>query len=179
MRQKTPTITIAPFAPSAANPAALSGAWQLAGWQDFDEAVMPALAVLGFADAGGFGIVRESGGAECYRIAPDKLWLRADNAEVLSPALALAKAESRLTMLDISHARMAISITGDGAQSLMTRVATIDIAALTSGTFAQTAIQNIPALIRRNAGKSFTILTPNTWHQTIHDYLTTNTPART
>lgn len=168
------TISIAPFVPSAADPSALSGAWQLAGWQDFDDAVMPALSALGFADGGDYGIVRQSNKAECYRIAPDKLWLLADNGAVLSPALAIAKAESRLTMLDISHSRMAININGKGAESLMTRVATIDFARMAVNAFAQTAITGIPALIRRTTNNTFTLFPPTTYHQTIHTYLQTN-----
>ena len=175
MITKTPIIEVAPFVPSVAEPSALSGAWQIGGWRDFAEAIMPALTVLGFADGGDDdGIVRQSGGAECYHIAPDKLWLRADNAEVLSPALTIIQSDDRLTMTDISHARMAISITGEGAESLMTRIAAVDIARLQTDGFVQTAITGISVIIRRTAKQSFVIYTPSTWQQSIRDYLQTN-----
>jgi len=47
---------------------------QLAGWDDFETATEPALAVLGFEGPGDYRMARTEGMATCYRIAPDKLW---------------------------------------------------------------------------------------------------------
>ena len=169
-----PDLTIAPFAPSVNMPSGLSGVWQLAGWHDFDEAIMPVLAVLGFAGGGSYDKVQESNGAQCYRIAPDKLWLRAENAALLSPALALATKDNRLTALDISHSRMAITLSGNGAESLMTKIAAANFAAFQTNTFTQTTIQGIGVLIHRTTSQSFTIYAPRTWHESIRDFLIIN-----
>lgn len=172
---KTPIVEVAPFAPSVIDASALSGAWQIGGWRDFDEAITLALASLGFAAAAADdGIVRQSNGAEYYRIAPDKLWLRTDNAEALSPALAIIKADDRLTMTDISHSRMAISISGEGAESLMTRIIATDVASMQTNDFVQTSITGISTLIRRTNKHAFTIYAPATWHGSIHDYVLAN-----
>ena len=149
---------------------------QLAGWRDFETAARAALSPLGFADTGIPGIVAESNGAECYRIAPDKLWLRANDSAILKPALSIAAANANIAALDITHSRQTIIITGATAAELMSRLAPPDFTpqAFPANTFAQTAIQGVSVLIRRQTPQSFQIFTPRSWSQSIREFIEVN-----
>ena len=165
-----PELTTQNFAPP--NGAVI----QLAGWRDFETAARAALSPLGFADTGIPGIVAESNGAECYRIAPDKLWLRAPDSAILNPALSIAAANADLAALDITHSRQTITITGAAAAELMSRVAppNFNPQAFPANAFAQTAIQGVSVLIRRQTPHSFQIFTPRSCSPSIREFITIN-----
>ena len=149
---------------------------QLAGWRDFETAARAALSPLGFADTGIPGIVAESNGAECYRIAPDKLWLRAPDSGILKPAITAAENTPHLTVLDITHSRQTLTLTGATAAATMSRVSSLNFTeqAFPPNAFAQTAIQGISVLIRRKDSQTFNIFTPRSWHQSIREFITVN-----
>ena len=165
-----PELTTQNFAPP--NGAVI----QLAGWRDFETAARAALSPLGFADTGIPGIVAESNGAECYRIAPDKLWLRAPDSAILNPALSIAAANADLAALDITHSRQTLTLTGADAAETMSRAASLDFSpqAFPPDTFAQTSIHGIGVLIRRKDSQTFNIFTPRSWSQSIREFITIN-----
>lgn len=145
---------------------------QIAGWEDFAEAAAPALSALGFDGLGDYRSVRASGSAECMRIAPDKLLLSVTDALVLSSALAELDS-SRVTTLDLSHARWLVRINGPVAEDLLARLAPLDfsLSNFQVGTFAQTGIHHVGVLIRRISIVIFEILIPVTWAATIWELI--------
>ena len=158
---------------------ALGTLWQVAGWQDFETAVEPILAALGFAGLGDHRSVRTSAGTECYRIAPDRLLLRCSDAGVLSAALDKAL-PGRIAALDLSHARIVIRVSGEATVDLMARLAPLDFAdaAFPIDSFAQTGIHGVPVLIRRGSDDAFDLLVPVTWAVSVWDWACLNAKTR-
>lgn len=162
-------------APLILSEQALGTLWQVAGWQDFETAVEPILAALGFAGLGDHRSVRTSAGIECYRIAPDRLLLRCPDASVLSAALDKAL-PGRIAALDLSHARIVIRVSGAATVDLMARLAPLDFAdaACPIDSFAQTGIHGVPVLIRRGSEEAFDLVVPVTWAVSIWEFVCEN-----
>lgn len=142
----------------------LGAHWQVAGWRDFDTSVVPVLSALGFTGLGDYRTVRTVSDVDCYRIAPDRLWLMADDPGTLRDMMTNASA-ARLALLDLSHTRCVIGVSGAASEELLARVASLDfsMAAFPVGAFAQTGMHQISVLIRRRSADSFDILVPVTW----------------
>jgi len=149
--------------------------WQIAGWGDFEEAAKPILSAFGFDGLGNFRDVRVSSGVTCYRIAPDRLWLMAEDHDSLGNALARAPSD-RLAVLDLSHARCAIGISGAASTDLLARVALLDFseASFPDGGFAQTGIHGVSVLIHRQSSDGFDIYVPVTWAVSVWEWLCVN-----
>lgn len=154
---------------------ALGALWQIAGWRDFTAAAEPVLAALGFTGLGDHGLARASAGTECYRIAPDRIWLRCPDAEILLAALGAAPS-GRLAPLDLSHARTVIRASGAAVVELMARLAPLDFApaAFPVGGFAQTGIHGVPVLIHRRFEATFDLLIPVTWAGSLWEWMCEN-----
>lgn len=149
--------------------------WQVAGWRDFADAAEPVLAALGWSGLGDHRTVRVSAGAECYRVAPDRLWLRGTEPTVIEAALALGPT-GRLAKLDLSHSRCVIRLSGTKSEDLLARVSSLDFALRTFPIdgFAQTGIHQVAVLIRRLSQECFDIFVPVTWAVSLWDWLCTN-----
>jgi len=162
-------------APLILSEQALGTLWQVAGWQDFETAVEPLLAALGFAGLGDYRSVRTSAGTECYRIAPDRILLRCPDADVLLAALDKAP-PGRLAALDLSHARIVIRVSGEATVDLMARLARLDFAgpAFPIDSFAQTGIHGVPVLIRRLSEEAFDLVVPVTWAVSVWEWVCEN-----
>lgn len=134
---------------------------QLAGWSNFDAAVAPVLADLGFDAAGQYGTSVAQNGRRLFRIAPDRILITSDSPLPL-PQVPQA---DELAILDLSHSRTCICVEGREAENVMARLAAIDFRASSFplGGFVQTGIHHIGVLICRSAAQRFDILTPVSW----------------
>lgn len=166
-------------APLILSEQALGTLWQVAGWRDFETAVEPLLAALGFAGLGDYRSVRTSASTECYCIAPDRILLRCPDSGVLLAALDRAP-PGRLAALDLSHARIVIRASGEAAVDLMARLAPLDFAdaAFPIDSFAQTGIHGVPVLIRRWAEEAFDLFVPVTWAVSVWEWVCLNAKTR-
>lgn len=154
---------------------ALGSLWQIAGWRDFEAAIEPVLSALGLEGLGDYGFVQTSATVEGYRIAPDRIWLCGPNASALEAAFDAARSD-RLALLDLSHARVVIRVSGAAVADLMARVAPLDFspAAFPADCFAQTGIHGVPVLIRRLSDEAFDLLVPVTWAVSVWEWLCLN-----
>lgn len=144
------------------------GLWQLAGWDDFDVAAMPALAALGLENPGIFGTLQHGKKAKGFLIAPDRLWVETTND------LSHFFSES-LTVLDLTHSRTIITIHGSHARDVLAQIAAIDFSAVAfpEGSFRQTGIHGVGVLILCCGEDEFEIYVPVTWARTTWEYLAT------
>lgn len=152
---------------------------QLAGWEDFDRKADDALRAEGLSLPGGYRSSARRGRTIVWRIAPDRALIRSDTTLGLQSVIDLA-------VLDLSDARVCLTLEGPGASGLFSRVTAIDFAdaAFPVGHFAQTAIHHVSVLIDRYGRDEFTVLIPTTFATSLTsflaDHLTTeeaNTPA--
>ena len=163
--------------------------WQIAGWNDFADATTPVLNALGFSDLGDYRHVQTSTAKVlCYRIAPDKIWLRdtaamADIADIANIAGATNANRAiqlgdtqRLAVLSLSHSRCVISVCGAACEDVMARVAALDFseAAFPERNFAQTSVHQVSVLIHRAQQDRFDILTPVSWAASVWEWLFIN-----
>ena len=153
----------------------LGSLWQVAGWGDFAEAAEPVLAELGFERFGDYRTARMSGEVRCYRVSPDRIWLRDVEVAVLEAALELGPS-GRLARLDLSHSRIAIQLCGGAAPDLLAKVASLDFSSskFPVDGFAQTGIHEVAVLVHRISEDRFELLVPATWSVSIWDWLCVN-----
>lgn len=145
--------------------------WQVAGWGDFNDQlgqILPHLPLEGFGDflTAGRG---QSGECMAWRIAPDKV--------LLENAGSLTRFQSDDVMVpDLSHARVAMTLSGARARDVLTQVIAIDTApdAFTEGRFVQTGIHQVGVLIQCVGADAFDIYVPVTWAASVWEVLAIN-----
>lgn len=148
---------------------AINGLWQIAGWDDFEAAAGPLLTSLHLPGLGSYRRGQTSGSVTSFRIAPDKVFL-----EGTGDLAGYATAE--LMVLDLGHARTAITLQGPSARDLLSQVIAIDTSAnaFTAGDFVQTGLHHVGVLIHCSGDASFDILVPCTWAETVWEVLFEN-----
>jgi heterotetrameric sarcosine oxidase gamma subunit len=150
---------------SASPPGALV---QLAGWGNFSEVVRPTLRALGFSGLGDYKTARTAGAFVSYRLAPDRILLRSDDATGIAEMISTLP-ETEVAVLDLSHARWVLRFETTTAAELLARLAPLDfdLSAFPVGSFAQTGINHIGVLIHRLRAERFDVLVPYTWVDSI------------
>lgn len=148
---------------------AIAGLWQIAGWQDFESAAKPVLNATGLTSFGDYRQVQQAKAVTAWRIAPDKLLL--EGTGNLS-----GFATDTLVVLDLSHARTVITLSGVDARDALSTVIALDTraAAFPPGTYLQTVMHQIGVLIQCIGEDSFEIFAPCTWAETLWDFLYVN-----
>lgn len=131
---------------------------QLAGWENFDKASDDALREKGLSVPTDFRSPVRRWLTTAWRIAPDRVLVRSDTALGF-------ESSSELAVLDLSEARICLTLEGPGAAALLSRVIALDFseAAFPVGTFAQTALHHVGVLVDRGGCDRFTVLIPTTW----------------
>ena len=147
----------------------IAGLWQIAGWRGFKAAAAPVLAGLGLRDGGSYRTAESTGSATAWRIAPDKILIEcAGRLE--------AETSEKLAVLDLSHSRAVITVSGPAARDLMSQVISVDAsaAAFKPGEFIQTGIHDVGVLIHCTGEDDFDILAPGTWAEAVWEFLQDN-----
>ncbi len=146
---------------------------QIAGWDDFDNAVLAGLRSLGFAGVGTFRHCLRASDTQLYRISPDRVLIASVSPVALPDSLLNT---SSLAVQDLSHARTRISVQGPAAGDVMARLAPIDFRAGTMAVddFVQTGIHHVGVLIHRTSAKRFDIFVPVTWARSIWEFICLN-----
>ncbi|MER8970239.1 hypothetical protein NKI25_32280 [Mesorhizobium sp. M0808] len=139
---------------------------QLAGWGDFNRKADDALQAEGLALPGDFCSSVRRGPTTVWRIAPDRALVRSDTALGFESAI-------DLSVLDLSDARVCLTLEGPGASGLFSRVTALDFAdaAFPVGHFAQTAIHHVSVLIDRHGRDQFTVFIPTTFAMSLTSFL--------
>jgi heterotetrameric sarcosine oxidase gamma subunit len=137
---------------------------QVSGWRDsFKQAVGALLQRLGFSGVGSFDTAGQAAGGVAFRIAPERVLLH-----LASPESWRAVAEeidaAATPVLDLSHSRTRIVITGADAAALLARLLPIDFdeAAFPPGHFVQSAIHGAGVLVHRHAAR-FEVFVPRSF----------------
>ncbi|WP_158693490.1 aminomethyltransferase family protein [Neorhizobium alkalisoli] len=140
---------------------------QLAGWARFSEVADAALRAQSLSLSENFRVTVRRGMVTAWRIAPDRVLIRSD------VKLSLESSDD-LAVLDLSEARVCLTLEGAGAAGLLSRVIALDFseAAFPVGTFAQTALHHVGVLVDRPGRDQFTILIPTTWTTSLIGLLT-------
>jgi heterotetrameric sarcosine oxidase gamma subunit len=131
---------------------------QLAGWRRFREAANHALGTHSLSVPEDYRVPVRQGGTMVWRIAPNRVLIRSD-------AKLSFESSDELVALDLSDARVCLTLEGAGAASLLSRVIALDFSndKFPVGTFAQTALHHIGVLVDRQGPDRFTVLIPTTW----------------
>ncbi|RWE21540.1 MAG: hypothetical protein EOS41_26440 [Mesorhizobium sp.] len=139
---------------------------QLAGWEDFDRTADEALRARGLSLPSDFRSAVRRGPAIVWRIAPDRVLIRSENALGVESATELA-------VLDLSDSRVCLTLEGPGARGLFSRVASLDFgdSAFPAQQFAQTAIHHVSVLIDREGDDQFKVLIPTTFATSLTSFL--------
>ncbi|MER9801157.1 hypothetical protein NKJ36_29325 [Mesorhizobium sp. M0142] len=139
---------------------------QLAGWEGFDRKADDALRAEGLSLPGDYRSSVRRGRTIVWRIAPDRALIRSNTPLGLESVIDLA-------VLDLSDARVCLTLEGPGARGLFNRVTAIDLAdaAFPVGHFAQTAIHHVSVLIDRHDRDQFTVLIPTTFAMSLASFL--------
>ena len=132
---------------------------QIAGWENFEPAILPGLNEIGFDDAGDYRSCRQFDGLQLFRIAPDRV-LIAGQSKLELPASITGN--DALAVLDLSHSRTRIIVDGTAAEEVMARLAPIDFRASSMPVegFVQTGIHHVGVLVHRSDKMQFEIFTP-------------------
>ncbi len=131
---------------------------QLAGWENFENAVDDALRAQAVSLPTDFRSPVRRGLTTAWRIAPDRVLVRSDTTLGF-------ESSSDLAVLDLSEARVCITLEGPGAAGLLSRVIALDFSevAFPVGTFAQTPLHHVGVLADRHGRDQFMVLIPTTW----------------
>ena len=146
---------------------------QIAGWDDFEAAVLPGLKEIGFDDSGDYRSCRHSANSNLYRTAPDRV-LIAGQPDFEVPGSITSN--DALAVLELSHSRIRIIVDGTAAEEVMARLAPIDFraSAMPVDFFVQTGIHHVSVLIHRTSAMRFEILTPVTWARSVWELICLN-----
>ena len=148
---------------------------QVSGWRDSFEVVAGTLLQrLGFAGVGGFDRAERSRAGVAFRIAPERVLLRlASSASWRSVADGVDPALT--PVIDLSHARTVLSITGADAPSLLARLLPINLDedAFPPGYFVQSGIHSVAVLVHRPAtpASGFEIFLPRSYAVSLWDLI--------
>jgi methylglutamate dehydrogenase subunit D len=142
---------------------------QLAGWGTFAEAAGEALQAHSLPLPTDYRRPVREGTVTVWRIAPDRVLVRSNNELGL-------EGTDELVTLDLSDARICLTVTGDGAAGLLSRIIALDFSdqAFPTGTFVQTSLHHVGVLIERQDKDQFIVLMPTTWARSLTDLLVTH-----
>lgn len=146
---------------------------QISGWApDFEAAVLPTLEQLGLSGLGHFDRAQIGSDCICFRTAPNRLliWQKVPE-DLLAQLGALDPAVSPI--LDLSHGRVQISVSGVKATDLMTRLTSIDLRdrSFPMNAFAQTEIHHTSCLIFRSESGLYELLLPSSYARSLWSYI--------
>lgn len=147
----------------------LRSLWQVAGWSDFEEQAAAFLSAQGMTFPTDYRNTLSIEGKNLWRTAPDKLLIEGCD-------LLLAPETGELVVLDLSHARTVVTLSGAPARTLLAQLCSVDVssAEFKVGEFIQTGIHGISVLIQCIGPDDFEILVPRTWAVSLWELLCEN-----
>lgn len=125
---------------------------QVAAWRDSHEAVADRLAKLLDCPVPNGGRRAVSGRqVTIFQVAPGRYWIAAPRGEGIFGRLADAIPIELGAVTELGHSRCAIRISGPASRAVLARGFALDLEpeAFPAGSFAQTQVHHIPALIHR------------------------------
>ncbi|ESY63176.1 hypothetical protein X743_33405 [Mesorhizobium sp. LNHC252B00] len=139
---------------------------QLAGWGNFADAADKALRSQSLSIPTDYRAPVSRGMMTVWRIAPDRVLVRSDSK------LEFASTND-LVALDLSQARVCLTLDGPGTAGLLSRVIALDFDELLFpiGTFVQTSLHHVGVLVERQRRDQLTVIIPTTWARSLTDYL--------
>lgn len=143
--------------------------WQAGGWGNFAAAAAPLLSDLGLEAPADYRTATRAGGMTLRKIAPDRMLI--EGCGDLS-----SHASDELVLLDLSHARTVITLSGTSARTVLALLCSVDVGkkAFHPGEFVQTGIHHVGVLIQCTGPDDFEIFVPVTWAATIWETVTIN-----
>lgn len=146
--------------------AELGNLTQLAGWDTFADAASSTLQAHSLSLPQDYCMPVRSASATAWRIAPDRILVRSVGGLGIQDT-------DELVTLDLSDARVCLTVVGAGAAGLLSRMIALDFSeqAFPAGSFVQTSLHHVGVLIERQDRDSFLILLPTTWAQSLTDLL--------
>lgn len=139
---------------------------QLAGWGDFFDAADGILRMQSLSVPTDYRTPVRRGATTVWRIAPDRVLVRSD------ARMDFAK-KDEIVELDLSDARVCLTLEGAGAAGLLSRMIALDFSetAFPAGTFAQTSLHHVGVLVERTEADRFAVFIPTTWARSLTDLL--------
>ena len=155
--------------------------FQLSGWPDsFAGAAAPLMRALGFAGPGDFRLSQVAGGFASFRVAPERILVRAPDSESFRKAAAGLDL-SLAPVLELTGSRRIFRISdsggsgGGGAAEVLSRLAAVDFSdgAFPAGAFAQAECLGTGALFHRAAASDFDVYVSRSWAESFRDFAKT------
>ena len=164
--------------------------FQLSGWPDsFAGAAAPLMRALGLAGPGDFRLSQVAGGFASFRVAPERILVRAPDSESFRKAAAGLDL-SLAPVLELTGSRRIFRISdsggsgrisdsggsgGGGAAEVLSRLAAVDFSdgAFPAGAFAQAECLGTGALFHRAAESDFDVYVSRSWAESFRDFAKT------
>jgi sarcosine oxidase subunit gamma len=146
----------------------LGSIWLIAGWPDrLPQAGAAAARAAGVAAAPGPGASASGAGGTLMRVEPLK-WLLIGEHEIPRPALEPADG----TLLELSHARTVIHVSGPRAAELMARMVPLDLrpAKFPEGSVAASVLHHVGVTVLARGG-GFDLLVPRSFGLAVWEML--------
>lgn len=142
--------------------------WHASGWGNL-AAAAPLLSDLGLEAPADYRTAMRAGGMTLRKIAPDRMLI--EGCGDLS-----FNASDELVLLDLSHARTVITLSGTSARTVLALFCSVDVGerAFRPGEFIQTGIHHVGVLIQCIGPDDFEIFVPVTWAASLWETITTN-----
>lgn len=139
---------------------------QIAGWDDFAARASDVLRPLGVEFPESYARAQTAGEMHAWRISPDRILLRSGTPPQLDT-------DADLAVLDLSHAKLEVTVSGAGAAGLLARVTAIDFSqkAFPAGNFVQAPIHGVGVLLERTGPEVFVLLVPTSWARSVVEFL--------
>lgn len=147
----------------------LNGLYQIAGWNDFQDAAKQFLRKIGLTSLGNYRNTQVCSDIRAWRTAPDKMLIEGIMDTNVSSS-------DDFAVLDLSSSRLVINLSGERVRTILMKLIGIDLSceAFKVNEFIQTGIHGVGVLIHCIDDDSFDILVPITWYQSVWDIISTN-----
>ena len=129
----------------------------------------PVLEKLGLDGLGSYRGAQIAGPLTAWRVAPDKMLIEG------SGDLSAFRSDD-LAVLDLSHSRVVITVSGPAAETCLAQMVPVDLSqrAFQPGDFIQTGMHHVGALIQGREINEFDVYVPVTWAESLLEFVEIN-----
>lgn len=147
----------------------IGGLTQIAGWETFSNVLVE---TFGLTEALSYHRAHVAKDLIVFRVAPTRVQVHFTTpAELEQVADRIDSTQAGI--VDLSHARCCLYLSGPDAENVLHRLAALDFSqsAFPVGDFRQSSIHHIATLFYRTGAQEFELFVPTTWAVSVFEYL--------